>query len=251
MIHIGKNTKSKIISKGISPDRGLVKMEKGAEGARNYTQCDSLLIGKKCGAHTVPYMEVKNPTAIVEHEATTSKISDDQMFYCRAARHQRGRRRVDDRRRLLQAGVSRAADGICGRGEEAAGSVAGRSGRLMTPRAHCDIAMWNGEVAGMALWFYNYSTFLGRAGIYLEDLFVRPAFRGHGIGKSLIAYLAQRCIDENLSRLQWSVLDWNAPSIAFYESLGADVMREWLACRMSRKAIDTLATSYSPVEASP
>jgi len=61
-----------------------VKMEKGAEGARNYTQCDSLLIGKKCGAHTFPYMEVKNPTAIVEHEATTSKISDDQMFYCRA-----------------------------------------------------------------------------------------------------------------------------------------------------------------------
>src|SRR3546814_13923019 len=64
--------------------RGLVKMEKGAEGARNYTQCDSLLIGKQCGAHTFPYMEVKNPTAIVEHEATTSKISDDQMFYCRA-----------------------------------------------------------------------------------------------------------------------------------------------------------------------
>ncbi|MGB3380482.1 MAG: SufD family Fe-S cluster assembly protein, partial [Rhodanobacter sp.] len=90
MIHIGKHTKSKIVSKGISAGRssnsyrGLVKMEKGAEGARNYTQCDSLLIGKQCGAHTFPYMEVKNPTAIVEHEATTSKISDDQMFYCRA-----------------------------------------------------------------------------------------------------------------------------------------------------------------------
>ncbi|KRE87693.1 Fe-S cluster assembly protein SufB [Rhodanobacter sp. Soil772] len=90
MIHLGKYTKSKIVSKGISAGRssnsyrGLVKMEKGAEGARNYTQCDSLLIGKKCGAHTFPYMEVKNPTAIVEHEATTSKISDDQMFYCRA-----------------------------------------------------------------------------------------------------------------------------------------------------------------------
>ena len=119
------------------------------------------------------------------------------------------------------------------------------------PRAHCDIAMWNGEVAGMAFWFYNYSTFLGRAGIYLEDLFVRPAFRGNGIGKSLIAHLAQRCVDENLSRLQWSVLDWNAPSIAFYKSLGADVMREWLACRMSRKAIDALAASYVHVEASP
>jgi Fe-S cluster assembly protein SufB len=90
MIHLGKYTKSKIVSKGISAGlssntyRGLVKMEKGAEGARNYTQCDSLLIGKKCGAHTFPYMEVKNPTAIVEHEATTSKISDDQMFYCRS-----------------------------------------------------------------------------------------------------------------------------------------------------------------------
>ncbi|QRN55772.1 Fe-S cluster assembly protein SufB [Dyella caseinilytica] len=88
MIHIGKGTKSKIVSKGISAGRssnsyrGLVKVEKGAEGARNYTQCDSLLIGKQCGAHTFPYMEVKNPSAIVEHEATTSKISDDQLFYC-------------------------------------------------------------------------------------------------------------------------------------------------------------------------
>ena len=90
MIHIGKGTKSKIVSKGISAGRssnsyrGLVKVEKDAAGARNYTQCDSLLIGKRCGAHTFPYMEVKNPSAIVEHEATTSKISDDQMFYCRA-----------------------------------------------------------------------------------------------------------------------------------------------------------------------
>jgi Fe-S cluster assembly protein SufB len=90
MIHIGRNTKSKIISKGISAGRGqntyrgLVRVEKGADGARNYTQCDSLLIGKKCGAHTFPYIEVKNPGAIVEHEATTSKISDDQLFYCRS-----------------------------------------------------------------------------------------------------------------------------------------------------------------------
>ena len=90
MIHIGRNTKSKIIAKGISAGRGqnsyrgLVKIEKGASGARNYTQCDSLLIGKQCGAHTFPYIEVKNPSAIVEHEATTSKISDDQMFYCRS-----------------------------------------------------------------------------------------------------------------------------------------------------------------------
>ncbi|HRO87037.1 Fe-S cluster assembly protein SufB [Denitratimonas tolerans] len=88
MIHIGRNTKSKIVSKGISAGRGqntyrgLVKVAKSASGARNHTQCDSLLIGKKCGAHTFPYIEVKNPGAIVEHEATTSKISDDQLFYC-------------------------------------------------------------------------------------------------------------------------------------------------------------------------
>ena len=89
MIHIGKNTSSTIISKGISAGhgqnsyRGLVKVLKGAENARNYTQCDSLLMGDRCGAHTFPYVEVKNPTARVEHEATTSKISDDQLFYCR------------------------------------------------------------------------------------------------------------------------------------------------------------------------
>ncbi len=90
MIHLGRNTKSKIISKGISAGRGqntyrgLVKVARSAENARNYTQCDSLLIGKRCGAHTFPYIEVRHPTAQVEHEATTSKISDDQLFYCRA-----------------------------------------------------------------------------------------------------------------------------------------------------------------------
>ena len=88
MIHIGKNTRSTIISKGISAGRssnayrGLVRMNPGAEGARNYTQCDSLLIGDKCGAHTFPYIESKNPTAVIEHEATTSKVSEDQLFLC-------------------------------------------------------------------------------------------------------------------------------------------------------------------------
>jgi Fe-S cluster assembly protein SufB len=90
MIHLGRNTKSKIISKGISAGRGqntyrgLVKVDRNADGARNFTQCDSLLIGKRCGAHTFPYIEVKTPNAVVEHEATTSKISDDQLFYCLA-----------------------------------------------------------------------------------------------------------------------------------------------------------------------
>ena len=89
MIHLGRNTRSTIVSKGISAGhgqnsyRGLVQVGKGAENARNYTQCDSLLMGDRCGAHTFPYMEVKNPSAKVEHEATTSKIGDDQLFYCR------------------------------------------------------------------------------------------------------------------------------------------------------------------------
>jgi Fe-S cluster assembly protein SufB len=88
MIHLGKNTRSTIISKGISAGRGqnsyrgLVNIGRNADNARNYTQCDSLLLGDRCGAHTFPYIEVKNPTANVEHEATTSKISDDQLFYC-------------------------------------------------------------------------------------------------------------------------------------------------------------------------
>jgi Fe-S cluster assembly protein SufB len=88
MIHIGKNTKSTIVSKGISAGfgqnsyRGLVKVLGKAEGARNFSQCDSLLLGDKCGAHTFPYIEVDNPTAIVEHEATTSRIGEDQIFYC-------------------------------------------------------------------------------------------------------------------------------------------------------------------------
>jgi Fe-S cluster assembly protein SufB len=88
MIHIGKNTKSRIVSKGISAGkshnsyRGLVKINKKAEGARNYTQCDSMLIGDKCGAHTFPYIEVNNNTATLEHEASTSKIGEDQIFYC-------------------------------------------------------------------------------------------------------------------------------------------------------------------------
>jgi len=89
MIHLGKNTRSTIISKGISAGhssnayRGLVRMSPKATGARNYTQCDSLLIGDRCAAHTFPYIESRNPTAVVEHEATTSKVSDDQLYLCR------------------------------------------------------------------------------------------------------------------------------------------------------------------------
>ena len=105
------------------------------------------------------------------------------------------------------------------------------------PRLFCDIAEWDGEAAGFAVWFLNFSTFRGRHGIYVEDLFVRPAFRGKGIGKALMARLAKRCVDDGLSRLEWAVLDWNAPSIDFYRSIGAQVMDEWRICRLSGKAL--------------
>jgi GNAT superfamily N-acetyltransferase len=109
------------------------------------------------------------------------------------------------------------------------------------PLLFCEIAEWNGEVAGLAVWFNNFSTFSGRAGIYLEDLFVRPALRGKGIGKALLAHLARECVMNGWSLLQWSVLDWNAPSIAFYKSLGAVLMDEWTVCRVNGAALARLA----------
>src|SRR6476620_3244146 len=101
-----------------------------------------------------------------------------------------------------------------------------------SPRLYCDIAEWNGEPAGFQVWFVNFSTFSGRHGIYLEDLFVRPALRGRGIGKALLMHLARQCVANGWSRLQWAVLDWNAPSIEFYKSLGAVLMDEWTVCRI-------------------
>ena len=109
------------------------------------------------------------------------------------------------------------------------------------PRAFCDIAELDGQPVGFALWFYNYSTFVGRHGIYLEDLFVRPQARGSGAGKALLAGLARRCLDQNLGRLEWAVLDWNAPSIAFYDSLGAAAMDDWIVRRMTGEALRRLA----------
>lgn len=109
------------------------------------------------------------------------------------------------------------------------------------PRAFCDIAEVGGEPAGFALWFYNYSTFAGRHGIYLEDLFVKPQARGQGAGKALLANLARRCVAEGLARLEWSVLDWNAPSIAFYDSLDAAAMDEWTVRRLTGEALARLA----------
>jgi len=110
------------------------------------------------------------------------------------------------------------------------------------PRCHCDLAFWNGAPAGFALWFYNFSTFAGKAGIYLEDLFVEPELRGRGIGKALLKTLARRCVAEGLPRLQWWVLDWNEPSIAVYTSLGAKPMDEWTVFRVSGPELEALAS---------
>lgn len=109
------------------------------------------------------------------------------------------------------------------------------------PRAFCEIAELDGEPVGFSLWFYNVSTFTGRHGIYLEDLYVRPAARGLGAGKALLAQLARRCVAEGLTRLEWSVLNWNAPSIAFYDSLGAARQDEWTVRRLSGAALAELA----------
>lgn len=105
------------------------------------------------------------------------------------------------------------------------------------PKVFCDIAEWDGEPAGFALWFLNFSSFRGRHGVYLEDIFVRPALRGRGIGKALMARLAGRCVENNWARMEWSVLDWNEPSIAFYRSLGATVMDDWKICRLTGDAM--------------
>ena len=111
------------------------------------------------------------------------------------------------------------------------------------PRLFCAIAQWNGEPVGFAVWFLNFSTFSGRHGIYLEDLYVRPSHRGRGLGKALLVYLAKECVDNGWSRLQWAVLDWNAPSIAFYKSLGAAMLDDWTLCRVSGPALTRLAGS--------
>lgn len=109
------------------------------------------------------------------------------------------------------------------------------------PRSFCEIAEHGGRPVGFALWFYNYSTFRGRAGIYLEDLFVRPEARGVGAGKALLARLARRCVDAELGRLEWAVLNWNTPSIEFYDSLGATAKTEWTVRRLDGEALERLA----------
>lgn len=108
------------------------------------------------------------------------------------------------------------------------------------PRVFCEVATVDGIPAGLALWFYDFSTFRGRHGIYLEDLFVRPAFRGRRIGQRLMARLAARCLAEGLPRMTWSVLDWNRTAIEFYRAQGAVLLDEWTSCRLDGEALERL-----------
>src|SRR5215468_9062085 len=118
-----------------------------------------------------------------------------------------------------------------------------RDGFSGTPRFHCVIADWQRKPAGFAFYFFHYSTWLGRPGLYLEDLFVRPELRGKGIGKALLSHLGQIALRENCYSMRWQVLDWNQPAIDFYERLGAKIMREWLDVRLSGDALAALAAA--------
>jgi GNAT superfamily N-acetyltransferase len=112
-----------------------------------------------------------------------------------------------------------------------------------SPKVFCDLAEWEGVPVGFALWFYTYSTFRGRHGIWLEDIFVEPEARGHGIGKSLLVRLARRCVAEELGRFEWNVLNWNQPAIDFYKSQGAVIMDAWQNCRVDGEALARLAAA--------
>jgi GNAT superfamily N-acetyltransferase len=121
-----------------------------------------------------------------------------------------------------------------------------RDGFGKAPYFRVVIAEWDKEPAGFAFYFFSYSTWLGRPSLYLEDLFVRPVHRGKGIGAALLRHLARIAVDRGCGRFVWQVLDWNEPSIRFYESLGAKVVKEWLTMRVDGEALRTLAESAGP-----
>jgi GNAT superfamily N-acetyltransferase len=109
--------------------------------------------------------------------------------------------------------------------------------------AHCVLAFEGQIPVGFALYFYNYSTFLGKKGLYLEDLFVKPEYRRRGYGKQLLLHLVQQAKQENCGRMEWSVLNWNKPAIEFYESIGAEAMQEWTVYRLNTKKMEKLESS--------
>jgi len=110
------------------------------------------------------------------------------------------------------------------------------------PAAEVVLARADGSVVGFALFFHNFSTFLGRPGLYLEDLFVVPEWRGRGIGRKLMAHLAEIAVSRGCGRMEWSVLDWNRPAIGFYERIGASLLEDWRVCRLSGDSLARLAT---------
>ena len=116
------------------------------------------------------------------------------------------------------------------------------------PPFECLIAEVDSEPQGFALFFHNYSTWRGKQGIYLEDLFVPEQHRGTGLGKSLLAALAALAVERDCPRLEWQVLDWNQPSIEFYEAIGADVKRDWLPCRLHGEPLSALASGATTVQ---
>jgi GNAT superfamily N-acetyltransferase len=109
------------------------------------------------------------------------------------------------------------------------------------PAAEAVIARIDGETAGWALWFQNFSTWTGKPGLWLEDLYVRPQDRRRGVGKALLIYLARLCVERGYGRFEWSVLDWNTPAVEFYRALGAEAMSEWTTQRLSGEALRRLA----------
>ena len=112
------------------------------------------------------------------------------------------------------------------------------------PAAEVVIGEYRSEPVGFALWFHNFSTFVGKPGLYLEDLFVIPEMRGRGFGKVLLQYLASLAVERNCGRMEWAVLDWNEPSIEFYESIGARLMKQWIINRLSDKDLTILASQF-------
>jgi GNAT superfamily N-acetyltransferase len=130
---------------------------------------------------------------------------------------------------------------------EVVASVADLSAALFGPQRYAEVvfACRDGVPVGFALFFHNFSTFVGKPGIYLEDLFVRPAARGHGIGKRLLAWLAATALERGCARLEWAVLDWNEPALGFYRSLGAVAQDDWTTLRLTDAALERLARQAS------
>ena len=140
------------------------------------------------------------------------------------------------------AAYERAAHQAVAREEDLASALFGA-----VPVAYCHVAEVDDEIVGLALWFLNFSTWLGSPGIYLEDLFVRESFRGRGLGAALMRELAAICVQRGYRRFQWSVLDWNTPSIEFYESIGATAQDEWTTYRLEGDALEAYGAASKPL----